>query len=832
LRVPGACPYLGRGLRTVLNLYFNPMIEMRTTYVRAVLAAALLLLGASPAWGQQPMVQGFVREAGTGAPVAGATVQVDGTARRTTSDAAGAYRLAVPGGGARLTASGPGYAPASVSVPAEGGAALDFALAPAPVRVPEVEVVASGAGLSRVPGSVGTVTAEELRVHAPLSANEVLRRLPGVHVQEEEGFGLRANIGVRGLDPDRSRGVLVLEDGVPVALNPYGEPEMYYSPPIERMQRVEVVKGSGSILFGPQTIGGVVNYVTPAPPVRPVGTLALEGGPGGFLRGYGTYGGTWNGAGAWVGVLHKRADDVSGLHFDVTDVTGKVGMRAGRSDLGLKLSVYDEASNSTYVGLTQAMFAADPHRHPAPNDVLRVRRYAASLSHELPLGGAARLRTSAYAYTTSRDWNRQDYAYRDEGSRIELLATSGGRNRSFEVFGIEPRLQWTHALFGLENELDAGMRAQHERAEDTYVIGASATSRAGNVRDFEVRSGRALSGFVQNRFRLSEALEVVPGVRAEWFGYDRNILRTRVRRVNPATGAVTRLPEDVDVRSGDRLFEVIPGIGATWNPDPRATLFAGAHRGFAPPRVKDALVYDDATLQPGEAVGDPVSLQLDAERSWNLEAGARLAPTTGVFAEATAFFLDFSNQIIEPSLSAGSVAQAALANQGRTRHHGVESALTVDAGAILGRPWSLTAGLRHTWVDARFSADRFIQAPGGDTLNVRGNRLPYAPEHLLSWTFGYEHPRGLRLGVDGLRVGSQFADNFETVAPTANGRNGRIPAYTVWNASAGLRLPYAGMEVYGTLKNLAGATYVASRRPEGIKPGLPRMLQVGLRTGF
>jgi len=85
----------------------------------------------------------------------------------------------------------------------------------------------------------------------------------GLHAVDEEGIGLRLNLGVRGLNPDRSRNILMLEDGVPISLAPYGEPEMYYTPSIDRMARLEVLKGSGSILFGPQTIGGVINYITP-----------------------------------------------------------------------------------------------------------------------------------------------------------------------------------------------------------------------------------------------------------------------------------------------------------------------------------------------------------------------------------------------------------------------------------------------------------------------------------------------------------------------------------------------------------------------------------------
>jgi Fe(3+) dicitrate transport protein len=806
--------------------------------LRGLLAGCLVLLlalSSMPAAAQQTQVlRGHVRDAVTGTPVAGATVRATATGVRTTTDVQGAFRLPVGTTGAvEVEVTGMGFAPVRETVTA-GGEDVVIALAPAPVQMPEIAVISQrGQGLARVPGSAAVVTQAEMQAIVPASGNEVLRRVPGLHVQEEEGFGLRANVGIRGLDPDRSRAVLMLEDGVPVALNPYGEPEMYYTPPMDRMERVEVVKGSGSILFGPQTVGGVINYVTPSPPASPAGSLSLTGGAGGFLRAYGTYGGTWNNVGTHLGVLRKQADDVRGLLFEVTDVTGKVAIGTGEgSGVGVKASVYDEVSNSTYVGLTEAMFAADPNQHPAPDDRLRVRRYAASATHDLALAGEARLRTTAYGYTTSRDWQRQDYGYSADGTQVVLRNSTGNRNRSFRVAGIEPRLQWTHGVFGVRSELDAGLRAQYEYAEDAHVNGATGTARTGEVRDYEVRNGRAFAAFVQNRFFLSDRVQLVPGVRAERFSYERNILRTRVRREDPQTGAVTRLPEDVDVRQGDALFEIIPGIGATWAASDRVTVFAGAHRGFAPPRVKDAIVYEDATVPAGQAIGEMVSLQLDAERSWNVEAGTRAAPLPGVTAEATVFVLDFSNQIIPPSLSSGSVAQAKLANQGETRHVGAEGALAVDFGSLAGRAWALTGQVRHTWVDARFSAERVMRDASGQEVDVNGNRLPYAPEHLTNLSLAFDHPVGVSLSVDGSFVASQFADNFETVAPLANGRNGLIPAYRVWNASGAYRVPRAGVEVFGSLKNVFDATYIASRRPEGIRAGLPRMLHLGLRTAF
>jgi Fe(3+) dicitrate transport protein len=804
---------------------------------RSLAIAAGLLLWAAAAAAQGITLEGTVRDGVMGAPVSGVQVRVLGTSVATVTDGEGRYRLSVSeAGSGEVQASRLGYAAHRRLLPvaAAGVARLDFTLETAPVLIGEIAVVGrKEQALARVPGSAAIVTEAQLARQVPLSGNEVLRTVPGLHIQEEEGIGLRLNVGVRGLDPDRSRNVLVLEDGVPVALNPYGEPELYYTPPIDRMERVEVVKGSGSILFGPQTVGGVINYMTPAPPLQPEGRASALGGAGGFRRVLGSYGGTWNQVGAHLSVLNRAASDIRGHRFDVYDLTGKVGFTPNpRSDLGLKVSLYDEDSNSTYVGLTEAMFAADPDQHPAPNDRLRVRRSSLTGTHTLRVAEGLTLRTAAYAYSTTRNWQRQDYRYVDEGAAVELLAGTGHRNRSFEVYGVEPRLQWDHALFGVPGELDAGARFLMERAEETYLQGSTGTARSGALRDHELRGGEAAAAFLQNRFNLGD-FALVPGVRLESFSFEREILRTRVRRLNPQTGAVTRNPEDVSIVSGDRIVELVPGIGATWSPGEQLTVFAGVHRGFAPPRTKDALLYDDITVPIGLAPGEVVSLQLDAERSVNSELGLRAYPWAGVYLEATAFRLDFSNQIIAASASAGSVADLRTANQGETRHTGFEAGLDLNVGRVLGWPFGLTGSVRQSWVRSEFAADRFMRPLGGSELvNVRGNRLPYAPESTTALALSLEHPAGFALRLDGTRVGEQFSDNFETRAATANGRLGLIPAYEVWNLSGSYDTPVRGVSLFGTVKNLADATYIASRRPEGIRPSTPRLLQLGVRTAF
>jgi Fe(3+) dicitrate transport protein len=530
-------------------------------------------------------------------------------------------------------------------------------------------------------------------------------------------------------------------------------------------------------------------------------------------------------------LLDKRAGDLAGLHYAVRDVTAKVGFKTAAGDFGLKSSVYDETSNSTYVGLTEAMYRADPFQHPAPDDRLDVERQALTVSHQVGLRGSGEIRTNAYAYHTERNWRRQDYGFSSDSSAHVFRGTTGNRNREFHVVGLEPRLRLPWGVAGVANDLEAGVRVHYERARDRQIDGATPTASTGILRDDEIREGRALAAFAQNRLFLGSAWHITPGIRLERFSYDRRIITTRVRRQDPA--GTTRAPEDVDLRSSDDLFEVIPGIGTAWSPSATATVFAGLHRGFAPPRVKDALIYPDPTLGPGQQVPQLQTLHLDAERSVNYELGVRLGPRPYLALEATAFYLDFSNQIIAPSLSAGAVSQATLANQGATRHRGLEGSITFDVGKALRQPFGLIARLGATHVNATFSRDRYIRAASGDTVNVRGNRLPYAPRLTASGSVTLSAGTGFEARIDGLYVSDQFADNFETVEATPTGLVGRIPSYRVYDLSLRYGIPLLeSASLSASVKNLFGTRYIASRRPEGIKPGIPRTAFVGLSVGF
>jgi Fe(3+) dicitrate transport protein len=758
-----------------------------------------------------------------GFPLPNATVRVQGRASEATTDASG---LAVVDGLDAGTYTLLVDAPHLTQVRQSHVRVLDGRVASVAVafetlrsRDTQVDVVGEeDAMLRTIPGAVEAISREELRAAHAIDANQVLRRVAGVTVREDSGpAGMRLNIGIRGLNPDRSRQVLVLEDGVPLALAPYGEPEMYYSPPIERMDRVEVVKGSGSILFGPQTIGGVVNFVTPDPPSTPRGSLDLIGGQYGVFNAQGSFGTTIGATGLFVSAMRKQGDGMRDFEYGINDVTAKVTQQLGANQsLGLKFNAYDEASNSTYLGLTQPQFDVDPRQNAVPDDHLDVRRIFGSAHHRAVLSSRTLLTTTAYAYDTSRNWRRQDFDRLPAAGRtyagvsgdpsvpsgaIYLRTTSGSRDRQFLVSGVETRLMTDRTAFGRSHAIEAGARYLYERALDQHVNWSSVTGGTSLVRDSERRPAQAIAGFVQDRIALGSRVSLTPGLRFERYAFTRDITRTRVNNV----------PTDVSIRAGDTVTEWVPGLGLTGQLSPTTTAFAGAHRGFAPPRVKDAIT------SAGE------SLLLDAERSWNYEAGLRWQPALGLSGSVTAFRLDFGNQIIPAAQSGG--ATTTLINGGETLHQGAEATASVDWGALGVAPVrGLVTDLRYTWLPAaRFESGIFA-----------GNRLPYAPRHTVTAILGLRDLRGVNAQLDWTLVGSQFGDNHETIAGSIDGTIGRLPHYGLVNVSVDYqaRVGRHRFVPFVSVKNATDVLYIASRAPEGIQPGPFRQAIFGIRTMF
>ncbi len=755
-------------------------------------------------------------------PLAGANVYLVGTPYGTIVEANGEFIISdVPAGAYEVRASAVGYRPVSeyVTLRDNEQVTLGFLLTHSTIEFPDVRIIGrTEDALQKIPGS-GSIIGSKLilRTH-PLSTNEILRKVSGVYVRDEEGFGIRPNIGIRGLFPTRSTKVLLLEDGVPFALAPYGDPASYYHPPIHRFNRIEVLKGSGQILFGPQTIGGVINYMTPQPPAIPAGTVNLMMGNRRYLFGQLDYGGRWGEMGFLADYSRKQGDLARDNSSSVIqDLNAKFMLNVdSHSSLTLKVNVYDERSNVTYAGITQIEYEENPYQNQFVDDWFYFRRFGSHLIHDHEFGdGRFLLTTNIYGYFIERDWWRQGNNGGTNstppldvpGARTILNPTrNDGRNREYTVWGVEPRLRVSHHLLGLRNESDIGIRAHFETQDRKQIEGNSPSSRTGVFREDNARKTQAYSTFIQNRFFLEEGWTISAGLRLE------NIRYQRTNNLNGASGK-------------ERLGSLIPGIGLTYNDLSNITLFAGVHRGYAPPRVEDVISNNDGT-----------SVELDAEKSWNYELGIRTKSSTWVDFDLTLFRMDFENQIIPASLAGGS--GTTVTNAGRTLHQGLELKSTIEvelsAPPKIGTPsdpkHQLTIDVAYAFLPtAKFIGERYSAI--SPSMMVTGNRLTYAPKHLLTMGLGYVQPIGLDFRLEATYVGEQFSDDLNTVIPSPNGRGGIIQGFAVWSLSANYFLQPLRTTIFLTVKNLFDKLYIVDRS-RGILPGAPRLLQSGLRIDF
>ncbi|EMF88968.1 TonB-dependent receptor [Leptospira santarosai str. ST188] len=749
--------------------------------------------------------------------------------------------------------------------------------------------------LKRIPGSAIVIEKEFLEQTKPVDSMEVLRRVPGASIRYQD-TGLILNLGFRGVNNDLGRKVLILEDGIFTSLNPYSAPEQYYTPNIDRMERIEVVKGSGAILFGPSTIGGVVNFITKRPSKEPILSVSAQGGSYGFFASQISYGGTFGNTGIDISFLRKQGNGFRDhQNFRLHEFSFKSTTDLNEKHvLTSKFLATVQDANMTYLGLTTAQFWNHSSSNFAEQDNRKLQRYSGDIGHEWKFADHSKLVTKVYAAYTERNWARQNYlrntgpnfgaipgnvikTYDTEpfvnrpGDTVYMLDSVGHRNRSYRFVGAESRYQRDYQFFGIKNQLDAGLRYHYETADIKYLDGPStpdyaifgngldkpptgassseySLAKSGNIRDHEVNQTKSVAGFAQNSFKFYDRLSVIPGVRYETFTQNRTILRQQ--SLDPVTNQpLANSPsQEVDKGSKHTYHVVIPGLGLTYDLHKDVTWFAGAHKGFSPPRYQDALNNSG------------VVNRIDPEYSYNYETGFRGDITNYLNAQVSYFDLNYINQIIITSSTSGNDSASSAKNGGRTYSRGLETNVTFDPAKLFNASFKLPIDLIYTRADAKmnqYSIDAAKFAPNQSLLDFivtqkdkNGNYVPYVSRDTATLALGFIHSKGFYSRVEYQYFSAQYHDDSNTrtvywadlitdplgkkvlqylnITSNSSGETGVIPAYGLINFSLGYKDPIKRWSLFVTGKNLADVRYISGRLPEGIQVGPFRQINVGV----
>ena len=656
------------------------------------------------------------------------------------------------------------------------------------IELPSINVIDRQEGeASSIPGAIDIISPEEMEMIQPASLQDALKIVPGVNARDEEGYGAIPNIGIRGLSPNRSTKVLILEDGAPIQPSLFLSNASYYSPPVERISSIEVLKGATGLRYGPNTIGGVINYQSKTPLKDGIvkgklgshgyRLLELEAGTSSEQKSMG----------GGINLITSEANGFRNNGYRMNDILVKGGMAIGQSQwLGLKLTRYENEINTSYVGLRPDEFIHTPTKNPAPDDQFLSNRTSFDINHELEIDTSTKLKTLMYWSQLERNFWRRDVASktRQGTSFVDCGGTAycvTGRNRNFDMLGIDSRLFTNYQAFGIQNESEIGVRLHSETMSNkTERSNAGPRARTGVITGNENNDAKAVALYLQNRFLFTDQFAVTPGVRVESY---------RQNRKNEMNG----------VQGQANNTELVPGIGATWQLAPELQLYSSVYKGFAPAMISAAIS------------GDGVDQKLDAERSMNIEFGFRGQAQKWTY-EGAAFRMDFSNQIVNQALSGG----ISKTNGGQSLHQGAEGAL----GYAITSAWSVLANATYIPV-AEFK---------GGALGPIGNRIPYTPK--LTGNLGLNYSKdGLKSFLNAYHVSSQYADSANTVQESNDGTKGLIPSFTTLNWSV-VYSPQKDLKLFGVVRNLFDKKFISGRSPDGIFPGAERNFELGLAYQF
>ena len=702
-----------------------------------------------------------------------------------------------------------------------------------------IQVIGKSTGREKIPGSALRLGEEDLEVFKYEDILRSLRLVPGVNIQEEDGYGLRPNIGLRGSGVERSAKITLMEDGVLIAPAPYAAPSAYYFPTAARMEAIEVRKGSAAVKFGPRTVGGAINLVSRSIPEEFSGFADARVGEDGLYTLHGSAGGAGDHVAGVVEFFHSENDGFKTLPnggdtgYEVTDFLGKLRIRSDADaavpqSLEFKFSKTDGDSNETYLGLTDADFAADPYQRYAASalDNIDTEHLQFQLTHTADFGGVE-LVTIAYYNEFERDWFKfQDIRNATlsscgSGSYVlsnpvecatELSWLKGETDsaegairlrhnaRKYEAKGIQSLIAVPFETGAASHDFEFSIR-YHEDFEDrlqyhesfTMVDGQlvfaseDAIGSAGN----RLVSANAWAFFAQDTI-TSGNWTIVPGARFE---------SIRLNRSDWAAGDADRTGVRTD-REETRVDALIPGIGISYRINDGFTLTGGLYKGFNPP-----------------GAGNPDAIE---ETSLNLELG--FVYTAGaLYVETMAFWSDYDNILGTCTASVG-CEDGEIGDQyngGDARILGLE--LVGGYDMEVGGGWTVPIQFNYTYTDAEFSTS-FDSDFWGDV--VEGDKFPYLSKHQLT----------LSAGIANDRFSATAQMNYVSASRSQAG-SGDIPVdekidgRVVVDLSAHY-LVTENVELFASLHNLFDEVYSVARRPIGLRPGKSRTAVGGVKVSF
>ena len=697
----------------------------------------------------------------------------------------------------------------------------------ADTSIEEVVVIGSKEELNMLAGSGAILDERYLDKRDDSDLHRALAEVPGLYIREEDGYGLRPNIGIRGATTDRSQKITMMEDGVLIGPAPYSAPAAYYVPNVNRMGAIEVLKGPSSIKYGPHTVGGAINFVTRDVPDVFEAKVNASYGSDGYEKYEGLVANSFGNAGVLVDFLRYSSDGFKSLDgggdtgFERNDINVKVKF-VPDSELPqiitIKAGWADEDSSETYLGLTDADFSVDPDRRYAASELDGFDTEHRLLHINYGIEASDRLAINAKAYWNEyeRAWNKFD-GFLSGTPAQRILASPGlytaqyqiltgardssgadsqtvdvtNNDREFMSFGFQGGISLEHQLGGFTHDFQVGVRFHHDEVEREhrqrgYLMQGGSLVYDGIARQNKVTNKGetdAVSVFVANEMQVGSAI-VTLGVRYE-----------------DIDGSLSNYLTDTE--KGNRQQEWMPSISVLYELNESVSLLGGVHKGISP--------------------SGPGATDVSAEESINYELGGRFQRQQ-FYGEVIAFLSDYSNLLGRCRVSDFGCQAGEEFSGGEVEIKGVET--------VFGFDWTFESDLRldarlaYTYTDSEFE-ESFLSTFSQFGIVAAGDELPYLPEHIAS--------ASVDLSYDQYAGGIAFKHTAEMREEPGSGSVSEgLFAEAQNHFELHLRRNF-GESTYLQLmvRNLTDEREIVAHRPFGARPSLPRtvILKIGHTVG-
>ncbi len=688
-------------------------------------------------------------------------------------------------------------------------------------------------------GSAYYISPEEIRRLGYTDINRMLKAVPGVNMYEEDGFGLRPNISLRGTKAERSERISIMEDGVLAAPAPYSAPAAYYFPNVARMEAIEVLKGSSQVQYGPFTTGGAINLVSTPIPNSFSGKANISYGSKNTFKSHTSVGSSWKHFGYMVEYLRyqsdgfKKYEDHAAKGFKRNDIIAKIRVKTDHVKgvnhaLELKFGYADENSDETYVGLSADDFKKTPFLRYAGSqmDKLKTDHRQWVATYLLTFSNKLKITTNAYYNYFHRNWYklndvRAGITSKEKRSIADVLVDPEtniryfdiltgktdregeallvrANNRTYRSRGIQTRAEYRFNLNEFFFDLEFGLR-YHADEEDRFQWDDSCSMKNKKMVLFmegihgtnanRVTSANALAGYLLAKLRY-DAWTVTAGLRYE----DVDLLKKDYTKEDLARSGKVR------IETPNHARVLIPGVGLHYQLMPAASVFFGIHKGFAPPSAE---------------------LYQKPESSVNMELGTRVA--IGNFrAELIGFYNNYSNMLGSDLAASGGAGTLEQFNVGEARVKGAEFLVQYQP---LPKNCNVRLPLQvsYTYTDTEIR-NSFESHSWGNV--VRGDEIPYIFKHALNMQLGIECKWFYA------NIGARYNSDMRTSPGQGTiAEREKVPANLIFDASLNVFV-----NKYLTVRlnaiNLTNRVYLTSRHPAGLSAGHPFGIYAGANVQF